>query len=196
MINLIKSKTKKIFRIKSLKGFGIAEAMLALIVTIFCIEILTGILGVLKAADKKKSPINDVAFSYVQLNEFIKDENRIEIDKKNSNSKQIVLKKLMSVKDEKPLFKSYSIEQYKSMIRIRGVSGGHMPLFLNVKSVKFNVQQTTFRIELVENDGRLSQLIFRTDEPFRIEDNKKENNEDEKQTESTKNEKEDDKSET
>lgn len=160
----MKSKSK-------LLGFSVAEAILALLITVICIELLIGILGCLKSAHENKEPINEIAFSYVQLENFLKEEGHVEVNMAASNSGNVILKKKIGEKDGQPLFHSYSLEQYKDMIRMTGINGGHMPLLMNIKTASFVYGEDYFEIKVVEKDNRKSNLRFKTDKSIKIQKN-------------------------
>ena len=168
MIDVIKMKT-----ILKVRAFSIAEAILALFITALCIEMLIGILGIVKKADKQVAPINEVAFSYIQLKEFLNDEGHVEIDTIHSNSHQIILKKQIGEKDKHPIFRNYCIEEYRNMIRLTGADGGHMPLIMNLRKSSFKYDKEYFEIYLQESDRRNSVLRFKTDKPIELKDKTK-----------------------
>ena len=157
---------------KKQKAFTLAEAILAILITIICMQILYSTLSVLKYSDSEKEPINEVAYAYVQMNNFLKENKHTEIDTTYSNSKKIILKVL----DEKssvdqPIFKRYVITDYKDMVRMQGIDGGHLPLILNVSKVNFSYGKTRFKISFAEKKMGHSELIYRTDEPLKGKNN-------------------------
>lgn len=155
-----------------IKGFTIAEAMLALLIILMCFGILQNTLGIIKKSEHLKDPINEVAYSYVQLDKFLKGEKHIEIYPASSNTKKIVLRKLISKRENGELiFKNYIIEGYKDMIRLRGIEGGHVPLLLNLKSYKFSYDEDEFTIQVEEKDGE-SELVFKVDKPLKVDKKK------------------------
>lgn len=159
-----------------LLGFSVAEAILALLITALCIEMLIGILGCLKNANKKRAPINEVAFSYIQLEKFFKEQGHLEVDTGSSNSQKIILKKKTGEKNKRPKFKVYSLEKYDDMIRMTGYQRGHMPLLLNIKTASFKYGEDFFEIQVTEQDKRKSKLRFKTDKPIKIKEKNKEKN--------------------
>lgn len=151
------------------KGFTIAETMLALLITLMCFGILQNTLGIIKKSERLKDPVNEVAYSYVQLDRFLKKEDHIEIYPDSSNPKKIVLRKLVSKKENgEPVFENYVIEGYKNMIRLRGIEGGHVPLLLNVKTCEFAYDDDEFTIQVDEEKGGRSELVFKVDKPLKI----------------------------
>lgn len=175
-----------------IKGFTIAETMLAMLITLMCFGTLQNTLGIIKKSERLKDPINEIAYSYVQLDKFLKREDHIEIYPVSSNIKKIVLRKLVSKeKNGKPVFENYVIEGYKNMIRLRGLEGGHVPLLLNVRSCEFSYNDDEFTIQVDEEKGGRSELVFKVDKPLKI--NKKEIEKDNKSQKSN-NKSEDEKS--
>lgn len=152
-----------------LLGFSVAEAILALLITALCVEMLIGILGCLKNANKKRDPINEIAFSYIQLEKFLKEQGHVEVDTASSNSREIILKKKTGEKNKRPEFKIYSLEKYDDMIRMTGYQRGHMPLLLNIRSASFKYGEDFFELQVTEKDKRKSNLRFKTDKPIKIE---------------------------
>ncbi|GKQ42989.1 hypothetical protein RD055328_09120 [Companilactobacillus sp. RD055328] len=43
--------------------------------------------------------------------------------------------------------KDYVLEQYKGMIRVKGVKGGHMPLLNDVKQIEMNYHDNIFQMK-------------------------------------------------
>lgn len=181
---------------KKIRAFSVAEAVLAVFVTILCINLLVNLLGNVKSADKHHDPINNVAMSYVQLERFLKDDGPFEVDLKNSASKQVMLKHRIGEKDGEPVYgDSYYLEHYKNMIRMRksgAGSGGHMPLVLNISKASFSHGEDYFRIHLTETDKRKSTLTFKTEKPLpkkKKDDNKDKNKKKDKTSKENKNHK-------
>ncbi|QNQ82514.1 competence protein ComGE [Lactobacillus sp. PV012] len=166
---LIKQKSKFTMLNKKCTGFTLAEAMLAILITVFCMQILYSTLYLIKHSDKNKEPINEVAYAYVQMNNFLKENKHTEIDLNRSNSQRIILKVLdekSSIKE--PVFKRYVITGYQDMIRMQGIAGGHVPLILNVTRVSFSYHKTNFKISFNEEKKGNSELIFQVDEPLKV----------------------------
>ena len=160
----------------NLSGFSVAEAILSLLITAVCIEMLIGIFGCLKNANHSKDSINEIAFAYIQLENFLKEEH-VEIDLESSNHKTLLLKKKIDKNNKKDQFKIYALEQYKDMIRMTGDQGGHMPLFMNIGHASFSYGEDYFEIQITEKDMRKSKLRFRTDKPIKIEKQNNKNKE-------------------
>lgn len=166
------------------KGFTIAETMLALLITLMCFGILQNTLGIVKKSERLKDPINEVAYSYVQLDKFLKREDHVEIYPASSDARKIVLRKLVSKKENgDPVFENYVIEGYKNMIRLRGIEGGHVPLLLNVKSCNFSYGNDEFTIQVDEEKAGKSELVFKVDKPLKINKKKKVEKNDKKEIE-------------
>lgn len=160
-------------KLNKLKAFTIAEAMLAILITIICIEVLQGTLGIIKKSEQFKDPTNEVVYSYVQLNEFFKEKGHVEIDPDNSGLTRLTLKVLKSDKNkDKPEFEIYHLEKYKRMVRLIGSEGGHIPLLFDVRSCRFTFDKDEFTIRVVETDGKASELAFKVNKPIKISDKK------------------------
>lgn len=169
---------------RKLKAFTLAEAMLAILITILCMQILYSTLSVIKRSDKQNEPINEVAYAYVQMNNFLKENKHTEIDTTYSNSQKIILKVLDENSSiDKPIFKRYVITNYKDMVRMQGIDGGHLPLILNVSRINFSYSETKFKISFDEKRCGRSELIFQVDKPLKIKnDNKDKENEKQNQS--------------
>lgn len=165
-------------KLTKLKAFTIAEAMLAILMTIICIEILQGCLGIVKKSEQLKEPTNEVVYSYVQLNEFLQEKKHVEISPDNSGVVRLTLKILISDKD-KPEFEIYHLERYKRMIRLTGSEGGHIPLLFNVRDCRFTFDKDEFTIQVTEDNGKHSELAFKVDEPLKIPNEKEKTKKDE-----------------
>ena len=151
-------------KLNKVKGFTIAETMLALLMVYVCFGILQNTLSVVKN--------NEIAYSYIQLDKFLKREEHIEIYPASSNTQKIVLRKLVSKKESKnPSYENYVVEGYKNMIRLRGIDGGHVPLLMNVKSYKFSYEDDEFTIQVNEEKNGKSEMVFKVDKPLEIDKN-------------------------
>ena len=171
---------------KKIKAFSIAEAVLAIFVTILCINLLVNLLANIKSADRRHEPINNVAMAYVQLDRFLKDDGPFEVDSDKSRFNQIVIRKRTGEKDGEPIYGDrYNLEHYKNMIRMRKYdsgTGGHMPLILKISRASFSYGEDYFKINLTESDKRKSDLTFKTEKPLpkKKKDDKKDKEQDSK----------------
>ncbi|MBP2057867.1 competence protein ComGF [Lactobacillus colini] len=160
-------------KLNKLKGFTIAEAILALMITLMCFTILQNTLGIIKNSEKLKDPANNVAYSYMQLDKFLKRKKHVEIYPDSSNGARIVLKTLVSEKDNgEPVFDTYVIESYHNMVRMSGIDGGHVPLLLNLRSSHFSYDIDEFTISVNEEEGGRSELVFKVDKPLKVKKEK------------------------
>ena len=57
---------------KKIKGFTLLEAVFAIAVTILCAQILFGLVGTLRKINRQKTGVNEITYSYVQINNFLK----------------------------------------------------------------------------------------------------------------------------
>lgn len=142
---------------KETKGFLIIEAVFAVFVTLLIVLTLKNLLSSIKATQQMKNHTDEVAFAYVQLNNFIHDKDAVTyvLPEKSTNNKVVLCQKKNKSK------KYYIINQYRSMIRATTLTGGHMPLLTNVKKVNFNTKKDQIKISLTEKDGRSSELYFK-----------------------------------
>lgn len=151
------------------KGFLLAEAMFSVFVTILVVMILQNLLLSMKIANRQQKT-NDLAYAYVQLNRFLHDDAPAYPVLEKSNSKRTVFYK--NIKENGKISKKqYVIEHYDSMIRMTTLSSGHMPLLLHVKDAQFSTKADRITIDIQEDDGRFSQLVFKLEkEPTDEED--------------------------
>ena len=113
-------------KIKKVKGFLLVEAIISLVITLFCLIMLTNLLALFKQYRQAEHYGNELVLSYVQLNNFIESSNYIEIDQKESNSKKVIFKR-----EEDGKTTNYVLEYYNSsMLRLTASQGGHMPCLL------------------------------------------------------------------
>lgn len=146
-------------RRKKTKGFLLAEAMFSIFVTILVISILQNLLLSMKTANRQQKT-NDLAYAYVQLDRFLHDDAPAYPILEKSNSERTVFYKKIKEKG-KIRKKQYAIEHYDSMIRMTTLSAGHMPLLLHVEKADFLTKPGRIVINIHEEDGRFSQLVFR-----------------------------------
>jgi len=141
------------------KGFILAEAVFAVFVTFVVVLILQNLVKSLTLANKVQHRTDDIVFSYVQLNRFIKEKQNIKAFTlpERSNSEKAVFKKI----DAQGKDTIYRLTQYKNMLRVTTPEGGHMPLLLDVKRSSFTTNDRMLKIEVTETDGRKSELYFK-----------------------------------
>lgn len=156
-------------KIKS-QGFLLAEAVFSVFVTLIVVLILQGLLRNLKLVDEAKNEADEIAYNYVQFNNFLHgDKNKkFYIDLERSDFQRIAINQYRE--GEKDVQKRYILQRYKSMIRVTTDKGGHMPLILDVKKSKFCVEDKTLKIVVTEKDNRTSELFFKLDSKPEKED--------------------------
>lgn len=144
------------------KGFLLAEAVFSLLITMLVFLTLKNLLFSLAAANKSQVRQDEVAYAYVQFDRFLRDEdvNRVYAEPEASSPKRAVFVR-ETLRNGKKDKKRYFLEQYNSMLRLTTESTGHMPLLLKVKQTHFQTRAGQIRIDVTENDGRYSQLVFK-----------------------------------
>ena len=152
-------KQKKRYTKLKTKGFILAEAVFAVFITLIVVLILQNLLKSLTLANKVQHRTDDIVFSYVQLNRFIKEKQNVKAFTlpERSNSEKAVFKKI----DAQGKDTIYRLTQYKNMLRVTTPEGGHMPLLLDVKRSSFTTNDRMLKIEVTETDGRKSELYFK-----------------------------------
>ena len=148
------------------KGFSLIEAVVALLITCICVLVLSDATKLIKHVNKKDTQENRIAFCAVQLDEFLYAKGGFYIDEKQTTSKELVIRKRVAEEGTKitaknPEFKTYVLEQYRDMIRVRGDTSGHMPLFMGIKKLKIEVKDEQFILSIYEKNNELSQLVYR-----------------------------------
>lgn len=143
-------------KIKKVKGFLLVEAIISLVITLFCLIMLTNLLALFKQYRQAEHYGNELVLSYVQLNNFIESSNYIEIDQKESNSKKVIFKR-----EEDGKTTNYVLEYYNSsMLRLTASQGGHMPLLMNVKQSSFDIDNQKLKVRIVEQKNGESEWFF------------------------------------
>lgn len=167
------------------RAFTLAEAIFSIFISILVILILQNLLLSLKTANNSTHRTDDVVFAYVQFNRFLHEDGGIvyALPKLSTSTKAKLVKR--ETDDKKKIEKTYILEKYKDMIRSTTNSGGHMPLLLNVRDADFYVKDEQLKINVVEKDGRRSELYFKLD-PKPKEEKKKDEKIKTKETKNTK----------
>lgn len=150
---------------KKLSGFLLAQAMVAVVITILCVFTLGCVLTLLKRANKVNHHTNEAVFSYVQLKNFIDNSEYIYTVPEYSTNYKVVFdrKAKKTSQNQKPSENRYRLEQYNDMIRLTtSITGGHMPLLFNVKNARFKTDERHFEMEVIEKDNRKTQFTFKT----------------------------------
>lgn len=165
---------------KKIKGFTLLKAVFAIAVTILCAQILFGLIGTLRKVNRQKTGVNEISYSYVQINNFLKESGRVEVSTTGSDPTKIVLRKLSDKKKKNGdlIYDTYVIDMSSNdVLRMRTDEGGHMPLLFQVKKIKCSTSKDSFSILVTEKDGRQSEMFFKTDLPKKkenkIQDEKK-----------------------
>lgn len=168
---------------KRIKGFTLLEAIFAIAVTILCAQILFGLVSTLRKVNHQKSGVNEIAYSYVQINNFLKENGHVEVSQTASDPTEIVLRKLSNrhKKNGDPIYETYIIDlTANDVLRMRTTEGGHMPLLFNVKRIKCTTSKDSFAILVTEKDGRKSEMFFKTDPPLKKKEKSKDEEKDKK----------------
>lgn len=157
---------------KKIKGFTLLEAVFAIAVTILCAQILFGLVGTLRKINRQKTGVNEITYSYVQINNFLKESGHVEVSTTGSDPTKIVLRKLSDKKKNGDLiYDTYVIDMSSNdVLRMRTDEGGHMPLLFQVKRIKCSTAKDSFTILVTKKDGRQSEMFFKTDLPEKKED--------------------------
>lgn len=95
----------------------------------------------------------------MQLNRFINEEKGIKaytLPKDSNFSKAVFVKT-----NKKNETTTYYLTLYKDMVRVTTPKGGHMPLLLNVEKADFLTKDRLIKINVMEKDGRKSELYFK-----------------------------------
>ena len=165
---------------KKIKGFTLLEAVFAIAVTILCAQILFGLIGTLRKVNRQKTGVNEISYSYVQINNFLKESGHVEVSTTGSDPTKIVLRKLSDKKKKNGdlIYDTYVIDMSSNdVLRMRTDEGGHMPLLFQVKKIKCSTSKDSFSILVTEKDRRQSEMFFKTDLPKKkenkIQDEKK-----------------------
>jgi len=157
---------------KRIKGFTLLEAVFAIAVTILCAQILFGLVNTLRKINHQKSGINEIAYSYVQVNNFLKESGHVEVSTTGSDPTKIILRKFSDKKKNDPTYETYVIDlSSNDTLRMRTDEGGHMPLLFKVKKIRCSTSKDSFTILITEKDGRQSEMYFKTDLPEKKEVN-------------------------
>lgn len=157
---------------KKIKGFTLLEAVFAIAVTILCAQILFGLVGTLRKINRQKTGVNEITYSYVQINNFLKESGHVEVSTTGSDPTKIVLRKLSDKKKNGDLiYDTYVIDMSSNdVLRMRTDEGGHMPLLFQVKRIKCSTAKDSFTILVTKKDGRQSEMFFKISLPEKKED--------------------------
>lgn len=162
----------KCTRLKS-NGFLLADAVFAVFVTLLAVVTLQNMLKSMATADKAHHRTDDIVFAYVQFDHFLKEDAKtVYLFPAGTNSRQVAIKKV----NQSGKTQVYILASYKDMIRMRTPEGGHMPLLLNVKKASFISKDQQIKINVVEKDGRSSEIYFKLDAKPKATKNEKRKN--------------------
>ncbi len=147
-----------------IKGFTMIEAVLALVIVSFCLVTQSVLMAPLKSIGRLKNESNEILYSYVQLDQFLKKKGPFELDHEQSTDKEVHLIPVTASKDDAVKVdekaKSYRIQKYGDMIRLTGDTQGHMPLFVGIKDAVFVVHENQLTILITEKDNRKTQWHY------------------------------------
>lgn len=161
----------KLLRLKS-RGFMLAEAMFSLFITMMVLLILQNLLLSIKKANLNQNQhVNEVAYAYVQLENFVHAEKiktaypLPKLATSNSASFKCI--------DRKGEETTYRIEYYrKNILKVSGAGKGYMPLLFNVKDADFKTTKDKIIIRVNERNKGKSDLVFQLDEEREKENDK------------------------
>lgn len=163
--------TRLIIKKSKLKtnGFLLAEAIFSLVIVILILTILQNILFSIKKINmSENNQVNDLAYAYVQLNNFMhaKDTRTVYPVKDNHDDKSATFTRIDNNKNEE----TYNIEYYlkKKVLKVSKVgtksTGGYMPLIFNIRDAKFETKKDKIIIHIDEYNKGKSDLVFQLDE--------------------------------
>lgn len=157
------------------KGFLLAEALFSVFATLLVVLILQNLLKSTTLANKINHKTDDVVFSYVQFNRFLKKQKfKYCYTKPAESTFKNADFEIISKNNEQ---KFYSINFYKNMIRVTTPEGGHMPLLINVSRASFFTKDEQIKIKVTEKDGRQSEIYLKFDpKPKKEKRNEKKKN--------------------
>lgn len=153
----------KLLRSKS-KGFMLAEAMFSLFITMMVLLILQNLLLSIKKANLNQNQhVNEVAYAYVQLENFMRADKIkavypvTKLATTNSASFKCI--------DQKGDATTYRIEYYKrNVLKVSGAGKGYMPLLFNIENAIFKTTKDSIIIRVTEKNKGKSDLVFQLDE--------------------------------
>ncbi|WP_334330300.1 competence type IV pilus minor pilin ComGF [Companilactobacillus sp. HBUAS59699] len=137
------------------KGFILAEAVIALLVTVMILGILQQSLQIVK---KVQSNTRSEVLRWHIYNERIQD--------------LFLHSKVTKMADHKIVFevsdtKRYAIEAYdnNNMLRMTGADmGGHMPIVTGLKDIKFERKNNIYIIQTIDKNNRKSEMYLINEE--------------------------------
>ena len=149
------------------KGFVLAEAMFAVIITLLIVLVLQNLLKTIMLSDKADHKTDNVVFAYVQFNRFLHDDTKLAYPfPEISTSRQAGIVKV----DHDNKSKIYKLNFYKNMVRVTTPDGGHMPLLLEVKKANFVTTNNYIKISITEKDNRSTEIYFKLDAKSKIKE--------------------------
>ncbi|WP_258381412.1 ComGF family competence protein [Lactobacillus helveticus] len=159
------------------KGFMLTEVIFSLFITILVLSILQNLLLSIKKANMNENQhVNDVAYAYVQLNNFMHAENTKNVYPitKDAKSNRTTFVRVDKNGEEEMYAIEYYLKNHVLKVSKAGADrGGYMPLIFNIKSAHFATKKDQIIIHVVEKDKKKSDLVFKLDEESRPEREKK-----------------------
>ena len=159
------------------KGFMLAEVIFSLFITILVLSILQNLLLSIKRANMHENQhVNDIAYAYVQLNNFMHTEDMKTVYPivKDSKSNRIVFMRVNKNDEKEQYAIEYYLKNYVLKVSKAGAGqGGYMPLIFNIKSAQFVTKKDQIIIHVVEENKGKSDLVFKLDEEPKPEREKK-----------------------
>lgn len=159
-----KGRDKLRIRSTKAKAFTLIESVIALFCMTLVVVLLSSGTKLVQQSNKFLPRTNEVAYAYQKLQNFLAKDDGYFVVPEESTSVKVVIRKIGPIDETtgKPTFTSYAIEQYRTMIRVRGVTSGHMPLLTGLKTAFFKADEQGFSIELREQNGSQTELLFKT----------------------------------
>lgn len=153
----------KVLQLKS-KGFMLAEAMFSLFITMMALLILQNLLLSIRKANLDQSQhVNEVAYAYVQLENFMRAEKiRAVYPVTRLATRSCAYFKCVDQEDDET---TYRIEHYKKdVLKVSSSGKGYMPLLFNIEDAKFKTTKDSIIIRVTEKNKGKSDLVFKLDE--------------------------------
>lgn len=146
----------------------LAEVIFSLFITILILSILQNLLLSIKKANMNENQhINDVAYAYVQLNNFMHTEDTkivYPVMKDSKSNRTLFIRVDKSGEKERYAIEYYSNKRVLKVSKAGVGRGGYMPLIFNIESAQFVTKKDQIIIQIVEENKGKSDLVFKLDE--------------------------------
>ncbi|MDO1605050.1 ComGF family competence protein [Lactobacillus sp. YT155] len=142
---------------RSREGFIFYEMVIYLLITAICFSVIYNELFLTKKV------MNHGVVEQVNWHSSTMELDRLFENTKVSNATDSSIS-FSKTLDSGEKTKTYTLERYQKMLRVRGASQGHMPILLDVHFARFNYKDGLLKIKITRRNKKIYEYVHKFEE--------------------------------